>query len=871
MTEHKQSTAASHLPFEDMIKARVKAWRGQYDTANRPRMAEAVTLTYRKRGDYFGYLHQAGYRSQWRGFSGTGMVTYPVISRSIRSKTATAVSTRIQTDVEPVRNTPEKQAAAEIAKNVLKFLRNQHRTKSFEAELAEINQINRFSFIYNEFQPTGGTVVDVPVSKPKAVKQGATEYACASCGFVHAPEDLGIEDVADRFEGRDIAEQLRAEYGEAPAAAASDVEAEAPQALMPAETGDEFGGAQIVNADGYEFEDDEDPNVHSCPECGEAAVYLQQRARWEQIMALTGEYAQTDTGRMATKVVSPLLLRIDAYKATGFNYRDADWFCFHPLVPAYEICRIAPHLENRIKGGEFSQWSESARWHYELSINSSSTATTGYSHQGRDYHLDELVEIEIWYISPRACYGWQSPDNYEKDGFTIKRDETLFDAWERQSPDDKFTGLAVILLGSGESAEVVAVGNEFFTEKWVGVPWKIDAQSFFPQGEENLLKLQDAATNVLSMAYSHVRRMSNPKLIADSFKFDRDDVEKNQTGQIVWTQKTTQEAAHADWRNYIGYLQPADLGAAVYQLIQFIIEIAKEESGVFNETVGNVESDTETLGGRRMALTQSLSLMTPTQQAKAVAFIDQEYVWLELVKKYAPDEFFMLIKGTFEEEWKPQDIEAFRALDISNELFISVVEGTDMPKMQQEMEQRFMVAVQLGLFTEPNQLPLPIRNHIVKSVLGIDFDIANYSAYKRLAEQRYKNLRKELDGLMPNDAFTIVPDPATGFPTRSLRPEIVASIAQDPRTAPRGTDEHLTFIEYYTDQINGLAGASAPDEVMIAVLEKEIDMHRAYLAATVTQASAVQGVADNTAGAVANAQMSMTQPAQSQPVQGAPV
>ena len=176
-----------------------------------------------------------------------------------------------------------------------------------------------------------------------------------------------------------------------------------------------------------------------------------------------------------------------------------------------------------------------------------------------------------------------------------------------------------------------------------------------------------------------------------------------------------------------------------------------------------------------------------------------------------------------------------------------------------------MIAVNMGLFLEPNPLPIQIRSHIVKSVLGIDFDLQNYSAYKRLASRRYEVIRQELEAVTPNEAFVVAAD-MTGFPVRQLRPEIVASIAQDPRTAPRGTDEHLVFIEYFTDQINGLAGAKEPDEVLIAALEKQIDTHRALIAANAVQGAAVQGIAEGTPAQVAGAQSSaMMPPAQGQP------
>jgi hypothetical protein len=102
----------SSMPFDEMIRARTKAWKDEYDQAAVPPLSDAVNMTFRNRGDYFGYFYGGGSRrSQWRAFPGKGMVTYPIIGRSIRSKTATSVSTRVQLEVEAVRDIPEKQAA----------------------------------------------------------------------------------------------------------------------------------------------------------------------------------------------------------------------------------------------------------------------------------------------------------------------------------------------------------------------------------------------------------------------------------------------------------------------------------------------------------------------------------------------------------------------------------------------------------------------------------------------------------------------------------------------------------------------------------------------------------------------------------------
>jgi hypothetical protein len=91
------------------------------------------------------------------------------------------------------------------------------------------------------------------------------------------------------------------------------------------------------------------------------------------------------------------------------------------------------------------------------------------------------------------------------------------------------------------------------------VPWKIDAQSFYPQGEENLLKLQDAATNVLSMLYSYEQRAALGALVADPMGgFDQNAVEGiGQPGKIIYRKPVTQDTTDRNWKNFSVILSPA--------------------------------------------------------------------------------------------------------------------------------------------------------------------------------------------------------------------------------------------------------------------------------------------------------------------------
>lgn len=843
--------AENTQPFDQMILERTKSWTEDYDTSNRGRIEQAVTMAMRNRSDYFGYFYNGtSTSSRWRPYTGKGMVTFPIIGRSVRSKTATACGTKVQIQIEPIRAIPEKIAACDMARNITKFLRGSLWTQPLESALAETGQLMRFSFLYSTFHKTGGTIIDLPETATQPMKTGQTLYVCHSCGDEFDSEQLGIQDIADEFADADLSEDELADSAE-PMQASDAMPASA--SVESADPVNNYGDAPIdgipVDPDSEQARIMDHTKDLVCPNCGTNTLILESRARYEKQQILTGKYRKADCGVMETRLISPLLIRYDTYSSIGFEYKRATWFNYHPLIPAYEMLASSPQLREHLLTGR-NHWSESARVHYELN----NSGPNGYSYRGKSYDLDDLIEVDCWWIQPHAFAGWQSPSDWElplfsaaQDGaefepsgetFHFKEGETVEQAYMRQF--GRCTGVFVII----HNDFIVGLGDESFTHSWVGNAWKVDSQSGVPQGEENQLSIQDAATNVLGLFYSHVKRRGASKMVVDPMGgFTEQAITKsNAPGGIIVREPMSAAIAERNWQNYIGYLEPGELGDSVYQFVQLIISIAKEESGVFNETVGNVE-DSETLGGRKMALGQSLSLMTPSQQNKGQTLREQYYVWLELWQQNAPDEAYQLIKGTYEEEWKPQDIKAFKELNIRQELDIAVVEGTDIPRTLTEMEERYMAALNLGMFDPASPLPLQIRQEIVKRVLGIDMDVGNYDANKRAAARRFEFIKTESERLVPSEAFTIMPDPMSGLPTRKLNPMIMASLMQDPRTKVREDDEHLVFIEFWIDKINGLAGADQPDEVLIEMLEETKAMHRAMVTAKTAQMNAAMGFA----------------------------
>lgn len=884
--------------FPDMIVERVRSWADIYDRGARERHGVGVTLTMRNRGDYFGYFFNRSQTSTWRPFTGKGQVTFPVIGRSIRSKTATACATRVQVQIEAVKQDPEQMAAAEIGRNVAKLAREKTWNKQIEASLAELGQLHRMAWLYTQYI-ADGPEVERQVTETKKVKSGVTSYDCRNCGLQVGPEDLGIDDPADAIakmagfssnntEAQSVENSPSASTKEQPSLDMDvpDEETDSNQVSTTEEPSarelSDRDSQQLGNTADGEFSGDWDIDeveseaitqeaermieeqtaqiVCPNPECGlTGTMVLTSLAVYEEQEVLTGKTEKIRLGRLDTQVISPLLVRFDVYSCPGFQYRNAAWFNYHPLIPVYELEATAPWLKGKVSGNA-AQWSEASRLHYDLSMAGPGFGG-GAGFSNSHYPADELVEINIWWITPDACMGYIAPEDWELgDGYdgelfekwpgampkwNIRAGETIAVAMERQladSDDPIFRGLMVVTYDD----HIIAISNPHPFDNWVGYGWKIDSQSGIPQGEENLLKLQDAATNVMSLVYAHVKKRAGSTLVADpQGGFNESDIRNaNQPGSIIIRKPIDVAIADRNWQHYLGFLQPGELGSAVYSFIELIIQIAKEESGVFNETVGNVEN-TETLGGRKLALNQSLSLMTPTQQNKGAAMVETTYVWLELWQKHAPDEAYNHIKGSFEEEWKPQDIQAFRDLDVRRDLNVTVVEGTDIPRTLTEMEQRYMAAVTLGMFDQNSPIPIQYRSQIVRGVLGIDMDIENYDANKRLCASRYRRMRDELAALTPTEAITVEPDPMTALPVRVLRPEIKASLLSDARTAPRMTDSHLVMIEYWTDQVHGLAAMDEPNEPLIMAIDLMIDAHRQMIAAT--------GAIDNAAAGAVNA------------------
>jgi hypothetical protein len=838
------------LTFKEMIRARNFDKKKAYDDSHWQHIADYVTMCKRNDGDYLGVM-RSDRRNYWNNVKSKAFVTYPVIMRALRSKTATSLATDIGLDIQPVLKLPEKKAGAELAMNVYKYSEENDWTERLETLLAMLGQIGKFAAILTEMDSENGLTVGYKeLEKEGWIKKQETIIGCMDCGSVFMPEQLGVS-------AKDDEREADGEERE---------EMDSPDMKM-----------REIKPDGYDqsatdtkappTSPDYDLSNATCqnPECGSTRLGISSPDEYEEGMIPTGEKEAIKAAQIKTTVISPMLIRYDDLHTIGFDWQKAHWFNYHPIETVYELIDNHPELEEKIFNKTISDWSDSTRWYYELTKSNGNLGSPGMYQQSA---YQELVEADYWFYQPVMCNGWEEPEEFElikngKTAFDIKKGETIQDAMKRQHQGEdefEFRGLMVKCVGD----EITDVRNMSFLEAFTLIGWNLSVTSHVPTGEENLLPLQDAFTKLLSGIFSLALRASNPKGVVDGRKFNIQEFLDNTPGKWISTKQDMNPDEHQrSVTDGAGYIVPPNPAQFVMELINLLIQLNKELSGVYDETVGNANAQNITKGGRELALNQSLGLQAVNAKLKKEGKIAWTRLRLKLWQQM-PDEAFVLIKGTFEEEWKREDVAAFKALDVDAELMITAVEGTDIPKTPPQQLQHLQVAAELGLLGEASPFEPEVRQYILKNALGLDFDIGNYEADRRLAGRRLEAMHNIADGWavehkLGYDQLVVIgfepapgemPDPMNpeapvGTPVRKLHPELLMTFAQDLRTKVRQEDNHLVFIGYYIDQIKGIVGSRTPKEVDVLILETAIDFHNQMVAQMQVQQLQAQSLAQN--------------------------
>lgn len=785
--------------------------RKSFDRNFEQRDRDFVTLEMRRRGDYAGKF--SAKEKVWRPGIASAVASYPVIARAMRSNTATSVATDIKLNFEPSTHNPAKRNAVELLKSIYLYEEQRLWTESLETAHADLGQLGGFSalriFLDEEAKTSYGMR---PKGTDRIIELAENQVlSCKNCGRNHFPEDVGLQNAnKNGLQGfsREIAEEMSA------------------QGLKDED---------ILKAYTPKFDITGEEICLECGQPGHLTPMNEPQVVFNEIPSQEEE--EISDLDLAIEVISPLLIRYDSVSSIGFQWLKAEWFNYHFLISKNRLKAKFPKLISKIEGAGVDGWSHSLKWYYELGKpNLAHTEQLGNFDERKWFAEVDCTRFKKCAFEGEAAEGDEKIEIEGKE-YQFKKGDKYIESLEKQS-GKTFDGLEIYFL-KDEILEIRFINENV---KWVLIPWRLNPTSSVPNGEERLIRLNDQMTNLLSMRYQFVIRKANSPLVADSTQFEKSDLTRNTAGQIIMTKNNAEKFNGV--QNHIGYVQPPPDDASEMALVQTFIDIAKEESGVFDETVGNTDPGNKTLGGRELAINRSLGLLGVTQKGKKLgkiaAFREIGGFW-----QRKPDEAFESLRGIYEDSITPQDIEDFRQLDLKRDVRITEVQGSDVPKNAPDQVHLYQLAISLGLFMKDSPIPLEHRQFILRQVLGLPIDLENYEADRRLAAKRVeiiqaiiKQKREELS--LMQEPILVIGEGKFQQPTKTLHPQILNAIAVHPQTEVTEFDNHLVLIDYYDNQLKGLRVSRDINEPIIQALQAQMEQHK-----LIAQQMAMQEFAQN--------------------------
>jgi hypothetical protein len=225
-------------------------------------------------------------------------------------------------------------------------------------------------------------------------------------------------------------------------------------------------------------------------------------------------------------------------------------------------------------------------------------------------------------------------------------------------------------------------------DEWAAGGWLMDSSSFWCKGQEDLLDFQEVVNEFMTLFFEHGMHQALPHIVVDGQMFDGLPF-RNQPDKVTKTRYgMVREKPISD---YIHEIKGGQLGSDVFAIFAGTLQGAKDTTGVQDSTVGKSDPTNQTFGGKTLERNQSVSLLIPSVKLQALCKIESMRQQVRYAQSW-PDERLMALKGKWGDEWKKEDIAAFRRLNLRRDVLVSVVEGTDVPL---ESDEKFIRLINL--------------------------------------------------------------------------------------------------------------------------------------------------------------------------------
>lgn len=831
--------AQSEMPFDQFYLKRRHGLKTEADFNGRRRIALAIMMNKRNRGDMFGFvpMYDDLVELEYIPVSEAGLMKWQIFEQTVRANNANVLNVRNEFIWEAATGDPDAEAAAELANSISDYIRQRFHTDDKRECMCELAQLSHAFFLYSDFDHKKESfVIRRAKTKTISVPVGVERYHCPSCDYIVDKKEFDKEREVHGQQQFDDASQMIASVvpPELLNPAPPEVEGMAtadpsqPQPPQQQQGGGVAPGALLHAI--LKHEQGEMMNAPvTCPDCG-AEMEVQGFTVQESAEVPDG-FEDVAAGDFDDRLVTSFEVLIDERHAKGGNTDKAHWLCYRPLTPLYAIQQRYENMTSELKFQSETDWSEASQWLRALETSGDIIHRTN----SQLYGIDRLFEPEYWWFTPEACGTWREPEGWElkdeKDTvlFDIRKDETVREACMRNF--GKFEGLRIEFLGD----EIKKVATEKLTDRWKSGHWLVNATSFWGKGLETLLDLQQIVNVFINMMYEHAEHTSMPHRIIDGLMFDHEDFQ-NRAGHVSYTRKGF--VREKPIKDYIADLSPQQMSGEVFGLFSYILGPGKQDvTGVSAGSVGISDPNVKTAHGQSLSVQRALGMETPYFKSERRAVNGWLTNMTKIFQQNMPVEAYQYVKAANGEELKDVDIEIFKKMQIGHDIVLKDVEGTDMPQTHVEMRENYALAMQLGLFapSEMSGIPPEVQTKMLK-MLRIDWDANNFADQRRVAYIRLKKMKQEAEMRFSE---AMAPD---GSIDKNLITEILLSIPFLPRQ-----DAHLVHIGILDAFCVAESAKPAPNSLLIALLQGRAMQHSQAMQAMQSEAVSQSAMAEGAA------------------------
>ena len=540
-----------------------------------------------------------------------------------------------------------------------------------------------------------------------------------------------------------------------------------------------------------------------CDACGGIAVIDQMPE--DVSVPVPTDHAEFSTGDTETEVRPFFEFRVDDENTQGGNLDKARWFEHHYLASLDELQLEYPESADTIQGQTY-EWSYPIRWQQTLKRNRRTPSDFAAESVVEQREVRDIFITPSMYLNVKMDADFSLKDKDGKIRFEVKKGETFGDARFEGERFDEPPVLCLRVIGTA----LIDIFPCDFREEFGYATFFANASTFWGLFLTDLTILQDIINHVLTIQMYHIRRNAITSIVYNRSSFDPEAFEED----LIPTKEDIPPDIPISQQ--FGIIPALQLSGEPMQMLGTIMEL-KQDVTLSTPAMQGQSSPNEPYAAQLLQKQSSLGLLSPAEISKAAVKVKWAKQQLRFTQMYMTDEdaeSFLRLNS----EWDEDYIKAFSECDLSRDLVVSFVQGSEQPTslIEREVKLGKLFSDVLGLAGVAPQLVKPellndVLNEMIQSA-GLDFDVNNHEANVSLAEHRYDTL-KQLVEMSPIKTDDI-----------AVNTMLARQIVMLPQFQPLQNEQFDVVIEFYTDKATSEATKDAPDYLMIMCLEMLCDL-----------------------------------------------